>query len=187
MAMPLVCIALGVRQAPCRNNDRGDAKSPSTPTPLRKRTRVGSNPFGPRLQEDRMRAGWGSAPPTGLDPVQTALCNQDGCKLLWDCRVRDWCPWPALQLLDLVCPREAQHRGRNPPRVTFRLVVVPLRGPGQSPVLPFACCIGSLLSVGRCGRCCCWCRFRVRGAQWLVCWGCAGCGSMCRLRVSGAQ
>ena len=39
------------------------------------------------------------------------------------------------------------------PSVTFRLVVVPLRGPGRSPVLPFACCVGSLLSVGRCGRC----------------------------------
>ena len=52
-----------------------------------------------------------------------------------------------------------------PPCVTFRLVVAPLRGPGQSPVLPFACCVGLLLSVGRCGRCSCWCRFRVRGAQ----------------------
>ena len=39
------------------------------------------------------------------------------------------------------------------PRVTFRRVVVSLRGPGQSPVLPFACCVGSLLSVGRCS---CW-------------------------------
>ena len=29
-----------------------------------------------------------------------------------------------------------------PPCVTFRLVVVPLRGPGQSPVLPFACSSG---------------------------------------------
>ena len=53
----------------------------------------------------------------------------------------------------------------GPPCVTFRLVVAPLRGPGRSPVLPFACCVGSLLSVGRCGRCSCWCRFRVRGAQ----------------------
>jgi hypothetical protein len=35
-----------------------------------------------------------------------------------------------------------------PPRVTFRRVVVSLRGPGQSPVLPFACCVGLLLSVG---------------------------------------
>ena len=42
-------------------------------------------------------------------------------------------------------------------------------------------------SVGRCGRCSCWCRFRIRGAQWLVCRGCAGCGGTCRLRVSGAQ
>ena len=52
-----------------------------------------------------------------------------------------------------------------PPRVTFRRVVAPLRGPEQSPVLPFACCVASLLSVGRGGRCSCWCRFRVRGAQ----------------------
>ena len=54
------------------------------------------------------------------------------------------------------------------PRVTFRRVVAPLRGPGQSPILPFTCCVGSLRSVGRCGRCSCWCRFRVRGAQWSV-------------------
>ena len=40
-----------------------------------------------------------------------------------------------------------------PPRVTFRPVDVPLRGPGQSPARPFACCVGSLRSVGRCGRC----------------------------------
>ena len=88
----------------------------------------------------------------------------------------------------------APHGGRtvaldvcSAPRVTFCRVVVPLRGPGQSPVRPFACCVGSLLSVGRCGRCSRWCRFRVRGAQSLVCRGCAGCGGMCRLRVSGAQ
>ena len=74
---------------------------------------------------------------------------------------------------------------KRTPCVTFRLVVAPLRGSGQSPVLPFACCIRLLLSVGRCGRC--WCRFRVRGAQWLVCWGYAECGKVCRLRVSGAQ
>ena len=74
-----------------------------------------------------------------------------------------------------------------PLRMTFRLVVVPLRGPGQSPVRPFACCVGSLLSVGRCGRCSCWCRFRIRGAPSLVYRGCAGCGGMCRLCVSGAR
>ena len=56
------------------------------------------------------------------------------------------------------------HNEPPPPRVTFRRVVVPLRGPGQSPARPFACCVGLLLSVGRCGRCSCWCRFRVRGA-----------------------
>ena len=49
--------------------------------------------------------------------------------------------------------------------MTFRRIIVSLRGPGQSPVLPFACCVGSLRSVGRCGRCSCWCRFRGRGAQ----------------------
>ena len=74
-----------------------------------------------------------------------------------------------------------------PPCVTFCRIAVSLRGPGQSPVLPFACCVGSLRSVGRCGRWSCWCRFHVRGAQSLVCRGCAGCGGMCRLRVSGAQ
>ena len=49
------------------------------------------------------------------------------------------------------------------PCVTFRRVVVSLWGPGQSPVLPFACCVGSLRFVGRCGPCSCWCRFRVGG------------------------
>ena len=42
-----------------------------------------------------------------------------------------------------------------PPCVTFRRLVVSLRGPGQSPVVPSACCIGLLLSVARCGRCSC--------------------------------
>ena len=46
--------------------------------------------------------------------------------------------------------------------MTFRRVVVSLRGPVQSPVLPSACCVGSLRSVGRCGRCSCWCRFHVQ-------------------------
>ena len=70
------------------------------------------------------------------------------------------------------------------PCVTFRRVVAPSRGPGQSPGLPFACCVGSLRSVGRCGRCSCWCRFRVRGAtsSWCVgavlnVAGCDGCAS----------
>ena len=49
--------------------------------------------------------------------------------------------------------------------VTIRRVAVSLRGPGQSPVRPFACCVGSMLSDGRCGRCSLWCRFRVSGAQ----------------------
>ena len=74
--------------------------------------------------------------------------------------------------------------GVQPPCVTFRRVVVSLRGHGQSPVLPFACCVGSLRAVGRCGRCSCWCHFRVRGAQRLVCRGCAGCAdAICALAV----
>ena len=32
----------------------------------------------------------------------------------------------------------------DPPCVTFRRVAVSLQGPGQSPVLPFACCVRSL-------------------------------------------
>ena len=61
---------------------------------------------------------------------------------------------------------EPRHRtSRPPPCVTFRRVVAPLWGPRQSPVLPFACCVGLLLSVGRCGWCSCWCRFRIHGAQ----------------------
>ena len=58
-----------------------------------------------------------------------------------------------------------------PPCVAFCRVAVSVRGPGQSPVLPFACCVGSLRSVGRCGRCSRWCRFRVSGAQSLAYWG----------------
>ena len=63
------------------------------------------------------------------------------------------------------CHRGYQYLALPSPCVTFRRVVVPLRGPGQPPVLPFACCVGLLLSVSRCGRCSCWCYFRVRGAQ----------------------
>ena len=52
-----------------------------------------------------------------------------------------------------------------PPCVTFHRVAVSLGGPGQSTVLPFACCVRSLRSVGRCSLCFCWCRLRVGGAQ----------------------
>ena len=71
-------------------------------------------------------------------------------------------------------PTAPSPRNPPPPRVTVRRVVAPLRGPGQSPGLPFACCVGSLRSVGRCGRCSCWCRC-VLTALW------------CCLQVSGAQ
>ena len=98
------------------------------------------------------------------------------------------CPGPCIQCMPNGHSAGGQQEAHPPPpRVTCRPVFVSLRGPGQSPVLPFACCVGLLRSVGRCGRCSCWCRFRVRGAQSLVCRGCAECGGMCRLRVSGAQ
>ena len=71
------------------------------------------------------------------------------------------------------CPSQCPHH--VPPCVTFRRVAVSLRGPGQSPVLPFACCARSLRSDGHCGLCSCWCRFRGGGAPSLVCRGCAGC------------
>ena len=51
---------------------------------------------------------------------------------------------------------------------------VSLRGPRQSPIPPFACCIKSMLSNSRCGLCSSWCSFRVRGAQYLAYWGCTG-------------
>ena len=71
-----------------------------------------------------------------------------------------------------------------PPRVTLRPVVVFLRGPGQSPALPFACCVGSLRCDGRCGRCSCWCRFRVRASgAWDGAMG-VGRGAPSRLRAS---
>ena len=72
-----------------------------------------------------------------------------------------------------------------PPCVRLHRVAVSLRGPGRSPVLPFACCVETLHFVGRCGRCFYWRRFRIRGAQWSVClglcWLCAG--ALCSLAV----
>ena len=109
---------------------------------------------------------WQGACPRRNPRITTFPCSPPGL-----CPPPPCCPTAACQ---------ADRRCRAPPPcVTFRMVVVSLRGPGQSPILPFAYCVGSLLSVGRCGWCSCWCHFRVRGAQWLVCCGCAGCGSMC--------
>ena len=45
-------------------------------------------------------------------------------------------------------PNKSHAASSAPPRVTVRRVVVSLRGPGQSPVLPFACCVGSLFLYG---------------------------------------
>ena len=95
----------------------------------------------------------------------------------------------------LVAPLCIAARGAMPPCVrsvapapcvTFRRVTVSLRGPGQSPVLPFACCVGSLPFVGCSSLCSCWCCCRVRRGPSLVYWGCAGRGKR-RLCVSGAQ
>ena len=54
-------------------------------------------------------------------------------------------------LFELILPLQISPIPNQPPCVTFHLIVVPSRGPGQSPVLPFARCVGSLRSVGRCG------------------------------------
>ena len=70
-----------------------------------------------------------------------------------------YCP-PTPSLLRMAIPRPP-----IPPRVTLHRVAGSLRGPGRSPVRPFACCVGSLRSVGRCGRCALWCCFCVSGAQ----------------------
>ena len=119
----------------------------------------------------------------GCGPPSVTLGGVQQVQALWDCPPPPLCSAPmgtgwggGMGILPGSLPPP-------PPCVTFRLVVVSLRGRGQSPVLPFACCVGLLRSVGRCGGCSCWCRFRVCGAQWLVCRGCAGCGSMCHLRV----
>ena len=94
--------------------------------------------------------------------------------------LKSWLRWPTMVTLvwrwggGVTPPPPAVHGHSNtslPPCVTFTRVVVSLRGRGQSPVLPFACCVGSLLSVGRCGRCSFWCRFRISPAQWLAYWG----------------
>ena len=59
------------------------------------------------------------------------------------------------------------------PCVTSRRVAIYLQGPRHSPVLPFACCIGSMLFDGCGGQCYLWCPFRI-GAARLAHWGCAG-------------
>ena len=77
-----------------------------------------------------------------------------------------------------ICALQSVPQGkRQPPCVTFRLVVVSLWGPGQSPVLPFACCVGSLLSVGRCTV------FHVRllGLPGTVQWGQTKPGAVCHM------
>ena len=65
------------------------------------------------------------------------------------------CPWamPACRPSHSHRPTGPTPTQPPPPRVTFRRVVVSLWGPGRSLVLPFACCVGSLRFVGRCGRC----------------------------------
>ena len=142
--------------------------------------------FPPQNPSRGWGAGGGGGGPAGL-----CSCGHQSFQCTFQ-HVRGPPPPPPLRHTPHAVPaaaplRQAMGLPPPPPCVTFRRVVAPLRGPGQSPVLPFACCVASLRSVGRCGRCSCWCRFRVRGAQSLVCWGCAECGGMCRLGVSGAQ
>ena len=68
------------------------------------------------------------------------------------------------------------------PADPFRPVVVSVRGPEQSPILPFVCCVGSLPSDGGCGLCSCWCC--CPGAQGLVYRGVlVAAGAVCALAV----
>ena len=70
---------------------------------------------------------------------------------------------------------QPQRRPPLTPCMTLCQVAVSLRGPGRSPVLPFACCVGSMRSDGCCGRCSLWCRFRASGPSSWRTGGCAGC------------
>ena len=57
-------------------------------------------------------------------------------------------------------PAHSGHPPTASPRFhgyVFRQVAVSSRCPGQSPVLPFACCVGSLCSDRRFGLCSYWC------------------------------
>ena len=113
-----------------------------------------------RISARRVRtpttAGWGRAPSNfhGVGMAECAACRR------WQERV----PRAVHSRTSLPLHPKSCINPPPPPCVTFRRVAVSLRGPGRSPGLPFACCVGSLRSVGRCGRCSCWCRFRVRGA-----------------------
>ena len=87
-------------------------------------------------------------------PLKMALARQEPAGTeLFDTRARRDARKNRRFAHRTTCFAPAQLQLPSPPRVTVRLVVAPLRGPGRSPVLPFACCVGSLRSVGRCGRC----------------------------------
>ena len=64
-----------------------------------------------------------------------------------------------------LCFHNSTCRPPIPRCVTFLRVAVSLRGPRQSPVLPFTCCVDSMLSDGRCGRRSLWRHFRASGVQ----------------------
>ena len=67
-------------------------------------------------------------------------------------------------------------RRRGSHCVTFRRAAVSLRGPGQSPFLPFACCVGLLRSDGRRGLCSfCGVASAFAGPSSWRTGGCAGC------------
>ena len=69
---------------------------------------------------------------------------------------------PHARPLPTSCPacRWAPAPLRGPVITMMCHALVPGFGRGQR-----SCCGGSLRPVSRCGRCSCWCRFRVRGAQ----------------------
>ena len=89
-----------------------------------------------------------------------------------------------------------------PPCVTFRRVAVSLRGPGQSPVLPFACCVGCCVlsaaaAAARAGVISAfaeprgWCAGAVLVAAGAVCalavpssWRTGGCAGCCGVQLT---
>ena len=169
------CKALGIRPRSCGADFTPQEvleKPPGQHTPegtCKESNRGGSNTLQSNVITQRggrggRRAGVGGG---GVCPFASRGIRRLSNAILSQHRNAKTASEEELRCTMCICNVHRMHRGirRRTPCVTFRRVVVPLRGPGRSPVLPFACCVGSLLSVGRCRRCSCWCRFRVCGAQ----------------------
>ena len=106
--------------------------------------------------------------------LAAAACVPDGvvCRLA---EPSSWCTGVVLVVAGVVCRVFAVHSPPHPGCPPFaspcflghdiRRAAVSSLGPGQPPVLPFVCCVGSLCPDGRCGPCSLWCHFRISGAH----------------------